>query len=155
VGPNLRASGVDWDLRRDVPYSIYPEVEFRVPVGKGWFGQVGDCFDRFYVRVEEMRQSAKIIRQCLRQIPDGPHSARVPKTLKPPAGEAHSRVEAARGEMTCYVISDGTSEPYRARFRTGSFNAMGIIEKLSRGLMVADLVALIASFDVVAPEIDR
>jgi NADH-quinone oxidoreductase subunit D len=155
VGPNLRASGVDWDLRRDVPYSIYGEVEFQVAVGKGWYGTVGDCFDRFYVRVEEMRQSAKIVRQCLRQIPDGPHMARVPKTLKPPAGECHVRVEAARGEMTCYVISDGTANPYRARFRTGSFNAMGIIEKKSRGLMVADLVALIASLDVVAPEIDR
>jgi NADH-quinone oxidoreductase subunit D len=155
VGPNLRASGVDWDLRRDVPYSVYPELEFKVAVGQGWYGTVGDCWDRYYVRVVEMRESAKLVRQCLRQLPDGPYMAKVPKTLKPAGKEAHARVEAARGEMTCYVVSDGTPNPYRARFRTGSFNVMGIIEPLSRGLMIADLVALIASIDVVAPEIDR
>jgi NADH-quinone oxidoreductase subunit D len=155
VGPNLRASGVDWDLRRDVPYSAYPELEFKVAVGQGWYGTVGDCWDRYYVRVLEMRESAKIVRQCLRQLPDGPYMARVPKTLKPAGKEACARVEAARGEMTCYVVSDGTPNPYRARFRTGSFNAMGLVEHISRGLMIADLVALIASIDVVAPEIDR
>lgn len=155
VGPNLRASGVDFDLRRDVPYSVYPQLQFDVCLGQGWFGTVGDSFDRFYVRILEMRESAKMIRQALSALPDGDIRAKVPKTFKVAASEAYARVESARGDMTCYVISDGTVNPYRAKFRTGSFNAMGIVEPKSRGLMIADLVSLIASLDVVAPEIDR
>lgn len=155
VGPNLRASGVDWDLRRDLPYSIYPELKFEVPLGQGWVGTVGDCFDRFYCRVLELKQSALMVKQCLAQMPEGPVMAKVSRTLKPPAGEAYARVEAARGDMGYYVVSDGGPIAYRVRARTGSFAAMGIIEKKSRGLMVADLVAFIASLDVVAPEIDR
>ena len=155
VGPNLRGSGVDWDVRRDLPYGAYPDFEFTVPVGKGWVGQVGDCFDRYYVRCLEMAQSSRIVRQALEKLPDGDTMAKVPRKLKPEAGEALSRVESARGEMAWYVVSDGTEKAYRVRARTGSFMAMGIIEDVSPGLMVADLVALIASLDVVAPEIDR
>jgi len=157
VGPNLRGSGVKWDLRKDDGYSVYPELEFQVPVGKGEFGTVGDCWDRFYVRVEECKESGKILQQALEKIDEHPEDdilGKLPKKLKP-EGEAYARVESARGDMGCYVIGKGAEEPYRARFRTGSFNAMGIIEAKSPGLFLADLVALIASFDVVAPEIDR
>jgi NADH-quinone oxidoreductase subunit D len=156
VGGNLRASGVSFDVRRDEPYSVYPQLQFDVPVGRGTMGTVGDAWDRFAVRVEEWRQSARIIRQALDQIeatPVGQFWNR-PRKLKP-RGEAYARVEAARGDMGCYVVGDGTANAYRARFRTGSFNAMGIIREKSRGLMVADLIALIASLDIVAPEIDR
>jgi NADH-quinone oxidoreductase subunit D len=157
VGPNLRGSGVKWDLRKDDGYSVYPELEFDVPVGTGKYGTVGDCWDRFWVRVEECRESGKILQQALVKIDEHPEDdivGKLPKKLKP-EGEAYARVESARGDMGCYVIGKGAEEPYRARFRTGSFNAMGIIEKKSPGLFLADLVALIASFDVVAPEIDR
>ena len=157
VGPNLRGSGVKWDLRKDDGYSVYPELEFDVPIGKGQFGTVGDCWDRFYVRVEECKESGKILQQALEKIDEHPEDdilGKLPKKLKPD-GEAYARVESARGDMGCYVIGRGAEEPYRARFRTGSFNAMGIIEAKSPGLFLADLVALIASFDVVAPEIDR
>jgi NADH-quinone oxidoreductase subunit D len=156
VGPNLRGSGVNFDVRKDVPYSIYPELQFDVPVGKGEVGSVGDSWDRFWVRVEEMRQSCRILRQCLAQIPAGETMAKVPRKLKPAEGlEAYSRIESARGDMQYYVVAGGGENAYRCKVRTGSFTAMGIIDTLSRGLMVADLVALIASFDVVAPEIDR
>ncbi len=155
VGPNLRGSGVDWDLRRDMPYGAYPDLTFAVPVAHGFRGVEGDCFDRYYVRVLEMAESATIVRQALEKMPEGPVLAKVPRKVKPEPGEAQSRVESARGEMAYYVVSDGTERAWRVRVRTGSFLAMGIIEKLSRGLMVADLVALIASLDLVAPETDR
>ncbi len=157
VGPNLRASGVRWDVRRDDPYGFYPELEFDVPVGKGMVGTVGDCFDRFWVRVEEMRQSAKIVRQCIKRLDDYPVNdiqGKLPKKLRA-TGEVYAHVESARGDLGCYVIADGKDTPYRVRLRTGSFTAMGIIEPKSPGLFVADLVALISSLDVVAPEIDR
>ncbi len=155
VGPNLRASGVDFDVRRDLPYSVYPKLQFEVPVGKGEMGTVGDSWDRYWVRIEEWRQSVKILRQALDQIEKTEKDFwNHPKKLKP-KGDAMARVETARGDMSCYVVGDGGTNAYRARFRTGSFNAMKIIHAKSRGLMVADLVALIASLDIVAPEIDR
>jgi NADH-quinone oxidoreductase subunit D len=160
VGPNLRASGVDFDLRRDEPYGAYPDFKFEVPIGKAYAGshrggQIGDCYDRFYCRVLECRQSIEIVRQALDRFPPGEFMAKVPRKIKPEVGEAQSRIEAARGEMAYYVVSDGGERAYRVRARTGSFLAMGIIEEVSQGLMIADLVALIASLDVVAPEIDR
>jgi NADH-quinone oxidoreductase subunit D len=160
VGPNLRGSGVEFDLRKAHPYGAYPDFDFQVPVGKAFAGasrgaKVGDCYDRFYVRVLECRESLKIVRQALAKIPQGEVMAKVPKRIKPPAGEVMVRVESARGEMGWYVVSDGGERAYRVRERTGSFLAMGIIEELSKGLMIADLIALIASLDVVAPEIDR
>ncbi len=155
VGPNLRGSGMDWDVRRDAPYGAYPNFNFEVPVGRGFQGTTGDAYDRYFVRVLEMAQSSRITRQALETMPEGEIMAKVPRKVKPEAGEVLSRVESARGEMAYYVISDGTDKAYRVRVRTGSFTAMSIIEDISPGLMVADLIALIASFDVVAPEIDR
>ncbi|RME20304.1 MAG: NADH-quinone oxidoreductase subunit D [Deltaproteobacteria bacterium] len=159
VGPNLRATGVDWDLRRDQPYSVYPKVEFKVPVGRDGQGDdqslAGDCYQRFLVRVEEMRQSCRILRQCLEKITEGDIKAKVPRMIKPPKGEAYASVEGARGEMGCYVVSDGSPKPYRVKWRTSSFSALSIIEHVSPGLMIADLVAVIATLDVIAPEMDR
>ena len=156
VGPNLRASGVKFDVRKDIPYSIYPEVQFDVPVGKGEVGVVGDAWDRFWVRVEEMRQSCRILRQCVAQVPKGEVMAKMPRKIKMTEGlEAYSRIESSRGDMQYYVIAGAGENAYRVKVRTGSFTSMGIIDVLSRGLMIADLVALIASLDVVAPEIDR
>ncbi len=157
VGPNLRASGVNFDVRKDVPYSIYPELQFDVPIGKGEVGTTGDSWDRFWCRVEEMRQSCRILRQCLAQMPkDGPVMGKVPRKIKLAEGqEAYSRIESSRGDLQYYVIAGAGENAYRVKIRTGSFTAMGIIDALSRGLMIADLVALIASLDVVAPEIDR
>ncbi|HSR58817.1 MAG TPA: NADPH-quinone oxidoreductase, partial [Candidatus Binataceae bacterium] len=155
VGPNLRACGIKWDIRKDIPYSIYPEFDFDVPIGKGEWGAVGDSMDRYMVRIREMKESIKILRQALTRIPSGPVLAKVPRNFKPPAGECQIRLESARGDMGWYVVSDGTAYPWRVHVRTGSFAAMGMVQKLSRGLMIADLVALIASLDVIAPEIDR
>lgn len=155
VGPNLRASGVDWDLRRDQPYSVYPELKFEVPVGKGYRGTVGDCYDRFLLRAFEVRQSIEIIRQALAKLPSGEIRAKVVRNLKVPAGETYGCVEGARGELGYYVVSDGTDKPYRVKVRSGSFAALSIIEHISRGLMIADLVAVIATLDVLAPEMDR
>ncbi|HJX64507.1 MAG TPA: NADH-quinone oxidoreductase subunit D [Polyangia bacterium] len=154
-GPNLRGSGISWDTRRDLPYGAYPEFKFDVPVGQGKMGAVGDCWDRYAVRVLEMLESSKIVRQAFDRLPEGEIMAKVLRKPKPEPGEAMARVESARGSMCYYVVSDGSEKAYRLRVRTGSFMAMGIIEEMSQGLMIADLIALIASFDVVAPEIDR
>lgn len=155
-GPNLRAAGVKYDLRRDQPYGIYPELEFDIPVGTGEVGTLGDCFDRYMVRIQEMRESVKILRQCMKMLPDDKQiRAKLPKVLKAPEGEVYVPVESSRGEMGYYLVTDGGPKAYRTRIRTGSFAAMKAIETVGRGLMIADLVALIAAFDVVAPEIDR
>ena len=155
VGPNLRASGLSWDLRKDEPYSVYPDFDFEIPVGIGEVGVVGDCFDRYMVRIKEMLQSAKIVRQALEKIPIGEIKTNVKRGLTLPKGEVYVRTESTRGELGFYLVSEGEKQPYRLKIRTGSFAAMSIIEKLSPGLMIADLVALIASLDVIAPEIDR
>lgn len=157
VGPNLRGSGFRFDLRRDEPYGLYPELDFEVPVGSGMIGKLGDCWDRYYVRMCEMRESIKILRQACKMIAGEPsaYTAKVKKILKPPKGEVYVRSENPRGEMGFYLVSDGTQNSVRTRIRTGSFSAMGIFPKVAKGLMVADLIAVIASLDIVAPEIDR
>lgn len=155
VGPNLRGAGVKYDVRRDEPYSVYPDLEFDVPVGTGEMGTLGDSFDRYMVRMREMKESSKIIRQCFAKMEPGPVIAKVPRNFKPPVGDAYIRLESARGDMGWYCVSDGSAFPYRVKIRTGSFAAMAAIEEVSRGLMLADLVTLIASLDLVAPEIDR
>ncbi|HVO31205.1 MAG TPA: NADH-quinone oxidoreductase subunit D [bacterium] len=157
VGPNLRGSGFRFDLRRDEPYGLYPEFDFEVPVGQGQIGKLGDCWDRFWVRQLEMRESLKIVRQACKKIrgETSSHTAKVKKILKPPKGEVYVRSENPRGEMGLYLVSDGTANSVRTRIRTGSFSAMGIFPKVAKGLMVADLIAVIASLDIVAPEIDR
>ena len=155
TGPNLRGSGVKFDLRKDEPYSVYPKLEFDVCVGTGERGVLGDCFDRYMVRINEMRQSVRILRQAVAQIPEGPVIAKVPRLFKPAAGEVYFRSECPRGETGFYIISDGTTNPSRLKIRTGSFVTMNIFETVTKGLMIADIVAVIGSFDIILPEIDR
>ena len=168
VGPNLRGSGVDWDIRRDEPYGIYGELGVRVPVGQGYAGRtgkVGDCYDRFIVRLLEINESVRLIRAALKLLPPsaekpadpvGGFQAEVAKALrKPPKGEIRVRTEAPRGEMGYVIVSDGTKTPYRVRCRTGSFTACSIFNKLMKGIFLADIVTVIGSFDIVVPEIDR
>ncbi|MCK4857188.1 MAG: NADH-quinone oxidoreductase subunit D [candidate division Zixibacteria bacterium] len=150
-GPILRATGVDWDLRRDDPYSVYDRFRFEIPTGK-----VGDTWDRYMVRVREMRQSNEIIRQALDQLPEGGTRAKVkPAAFKPPAGEIYTRIENSRGELGCHIIADGTTKPYRVKLRGGSFTHTQMIPEIAPGVMIADLVAIFASMDVILPEVDR
>lgn len=150
-GPILRATGVDWDLRRDDPYSIYDRFKFVIPTGT-----VGDTWDRYMVRVKELRQSNSIVRQALDQLPEGETRAKVkPAAFKPPVGEVYARVENSRGELGCHIISDGSPKPYRVKLRGGSFCHTQIIPEVAPGVMIADLVAIFASMDVILPEVDR
>jgi NADH-quinone oxidoreductase subunit D len=156
TGPALRAAGVDWDTRRDAPYSIYDRFEFDVPVGPSPVaGVAGDCFARHWVRIREVEEAIKIIRQAVAQIPDGPVMARVPKTFKPPVGEVYVRGENPRGELATYMISEGKDCAYRIRCRGPSFSNIAVITEVSEGVMIADLVALIGSMDIVLGEVDR
>ena len=158
TGPSLRGSGLARDLRRDEPYSIYDRFEFDIPVGKGEMGTVGDCWDRYIVRIREMRESVKIIRQAVAGIPDGPFcDKKAFRAVKPPKGEVYQKVEGARGEVGFYVVSDGSANPYRVKARGPSFNNIGVLDALtSKGdCMVADMVAVIGSLDIVLGEVDR
>jgi NADH-quinone oxidoreductase subunit D len=155
VGPNLRGSGIKFDVRKAEPYSVYPELDFNVPVGDGCEGQIGDCYDRYMVRVKEIRESINMIRQCLKQIPEGETKAVVKSVIKPPKGHIYFRTETPRGDTGYFIYSDGKSSPYRLKIRTGSFTGMSIIPEIAKGIFIADLVAVIGSLDIVAPELDR
>ena len=150
TGPNLRGSGIAYDVRKNEPYSVYPEFDFEVPVGKN-----GDCLDRYMVRVREMEQSLRIIEQALDRLPDGPVKAKVPKKIKLPPGDCNFAVEAARGELSYYLIADGTDKPYRLKIRVPSFSNLSCLQELSSGILLPDLVSILGSFDLVIPEIDR
>ena len=160
TGPNLRGAGMQWDLRKDEPYSIYDRFDFDIPVGKDMpeFGAVkGDCWNRYKVRMDELKESVKIVRQILELeggIPDGPIVAEF-KAVRPPKGEIFFRSEAPRGELGFYIVSDGTPKPLRLKARSPCFSALSALEELSRGLMVADIIAIIGSIDIVMGEVDR
>ncbi|MBU2505339.1 MAG: NADH-quinone oxidoreductase subunit D [Bacteroidetes bacterium] len=154
-GPNLRASGVKFDLRRNDPYSIYDRFDFEIPVGEGMMGTVGDCWDRYYVRVLELEQSLRIIEQALDQLPEGDVQSAIPKRIKPPVGSVYTRVENPKGELGYFIISDGSVNPFRVKVRAPSFVNLSIINELSRGHLVADIVAILGSIDIVLGEIDR
>jgi NADH-quinone oxidoreductase subunit D len=155
TGPMLRASGVKWDLRKNDTYSIYDRFEFDIPVGIGTVGTIGDCWDRYYVRVLEIEQSLRILEQALDQIPEGDITSAIPKRVKPPAGSIYQRVENSKGELGYFIISDGTVNPFRVKVRAPSFVNLSIIDELSRGHLVADLIAILGSIDIVLGEIDR
>ncbi|MBI4713335.1 MAG: NADH-quinone oxidoreductase subunit D [Planctomycetes bacterium] len=155
TGPNLRGSGVKWDLRKNESYSVYDKFEFEVPVGTGELGTVGDAWNRYRVRMLEIEQSVKIIRQALKQIPQGEVKAKVGRVFKPPAGEVYVRAENPRGELGFYIISDGSANPYRLRIRAPSFNNISVASEIVRNTMIADMVLILGSLDVVLPEIDR
>lgn len=175
TGPCIRACGLNWDLRKNQPYDCYDEIEFKVPVGTN-----GDCYERFLVRIEEMRQSLSIIQQCLKNIPDGDCISNDPRIVPPkrdvmkssmeslinhfklftegfhvPKGETYTAVEAPKGEFGVYLISDGTNKPYRCKIRAPGFPYLQATDFLSKGHMLADLVAIIGSLDIVFGEIDR
>ncbi|MCU0413320.1 MAG: NADH-quinone oxidoreductase subunit D [Ignavibacteriaceae bacterium] len=154
-GPNLRGSGMKWDLRKDDPYSIYHKFDYDIPVGKGEKGKVGDCWDRYYVRVLEMEESLKIIEQAIEQIPEGDVTSAIPKRIKPPEGQIYTRVENPRGELGYFIISDGSLNPARVKVRAPSFVTMQVFGELCKGWMVADVVAILGSVDIVLGEIDR
>jgi NADH-quinone oxidoreductase subunit D len=156
TGPNLRGSGIKWDVRKEDPYFGYEKYDFDVPIGQGRFGPIGSCWDRYYVRVEEMRQSLRITRQAIEKMPaEGDVREGVPKRVKPKPGEAYGRTEAPRGELGFYVVSDGSLIPYRVKARSPCFVAMSLFHELARGEMIADMVAIIGSLDIVLGEIDR
>ncbi len=156
TGPVLRASGVAWDLRRAEPYSIYDRFDFDVVVGKGEVGTVGDCWDRYWVRVEEMRQCVRIVRQALDQLPpDGDVHSAVPKKVRPPKGEIHFRAENPKGDLGFYIVSDGSPKPYRVKMRSPAFCNLSVINEIARGWMISDVIAVLGSLDSVLGEIDR
>jgi NADH-quinone oxidoreductase subunit D len=150
TGPVLRASGVKWDLRKVQPYSGYDKFEFDIPVG-----QNGDTYDRYLVRIAEMRQSLRIIRQAVAGLPAGPIMAKIPKILKPPVGEVYVSIEAPKGELGYFVVSDGSTQPYRVRVRPPSFVNLQALDVMVRGQLVADVVAVIGTLDIVLGEVDR
>ncbi|WP_337287470.1 NADH-quinone oxidoreductase subunit D [Candidatus Methylomirabilis sp.] len=149
-GPVLRGSGVKWDLRRNDPYSIYDRFEFDIPVGTS-----GDVWDRYMVRRIEMEESVKIIEQALQGLPSGEIIAKMPKKLKPPVGDIYSRVETPRGELGFYIVSDGSEKPYRYKVRSPTFVNLSVLPVVGTGCLVADLVAILGSFDIVLGEVDR
>lgn len=155
TGPNLRASGMKWDLRRDDPYSIYPKLDFEIPVGDGRNGSIGDSWDRYFIRVLEMEESVKIIEQAIDQIPEGDVTSAIPKRIKPVVGNAYARVENPRGDLGYFIISDGSTSPYRIKVRGPSFVSLQILDELCRGYMVADIIAILGSIDIVLGEVDR
>lgn len=175
TGPMLRASGLPWDLRKSQPYEVYDQLDFDIPIGKH-----GDCYDRYLVRMAEMRECLKIIRQCLDKIPEGavmtddrkiapPPRAEMKQSMEAmihhfkfytegvhvPAGEIYTAVEAPKGEFGVYLISDGTNRPYRCKIRAPSYAFLQATDFLSRGHMLSDVVAIIGSLDIVFGEIDR
>jgi NADH-quinone oxidoreductase subunit D len=150
-GPPLRASGVFRDVRKDEPYAAYDELPFDVPLGS-----IGDTYDRYLVRLEEFRQSNRIIRQALDGLPEGPIVGKVPRLIKPPAGETYHAIESPKGELGFFIASDGKSlSPYRFRVRPPSFCNLQALPQLCRGHLVADVVALIGTIDIVLGEVDR
>ncbi len=159
IGPMMRGSGIDFDLRRDMPYSIYGEIAadnaFDVPLGSGAKGQLGDCWDRVYVRVQEMMESIKIVRWCLEHVEPGPVIGDIPKVLRVPPGEAYVGIENPRGELGHYVVSDGGKIAVRCRVRGPSFVNLAVLEEILPGTLLGDAVAIVGSTDVVIGETDR
>ncbi len=156
TGPVLRGSGIKRDLRKDVPYSLYDRFDFDVPVGSGEAGTIGDCFDRYMVRMREMIESVKIIRQAMDQIENGPFKTdKIKARPMPQKGDDYTAVENARGELGFYLISDGSDTAFRLKCRSPAFSNVSVLHELCRGAMVADVVAIIGSLDIVMGEIDR
>lgn len=151
TGPMLRASGLAWDLRREEPYSVYPRLDFRIPTGA-----TGDCYDRYVVRLEEIKESMRIVEQCLEMIPAGPiMPEKMPRMLRLPAGEVYVRTENPRGEYGLYLVSKGGNKPYRLKFRSPCFCNLSALREMTVGEYVADAVAIIGALDLVMCEVDR
>ena len=149
-GPVLRGSGVKFDIRKSDPYSVYSKFEFDVPVGNN-----GDCYDRYRVRMEEMRQSLRIIQQAVEQMPAGKEKVSVPLRLRPAKGEAYAQIEAPRGILGCYLVSDGTEKPYRCHFRAPALINLTVLRELLIGQKLADAIIIFGSIDISMGEVDR
>ena len=149
-GPMLRGSGIPWDLRRNDPYSVYDRFEFDIPVYDSC-----DVWARYLVRRQEMAQSVRIVEQALAQLPAGEIQAKVPKTIKPPAGQVYARTESPRGELGFYLVSDGSPKPYRYKVRSPAFVNLSVLPEMLKGCLVADCVAVLGSVDIVLGEVDR
>ncbi|MBA7668183.1 NAD(P)H-quinone oxidoreductase subunit H [subsurface metagenome] len=149
-GPVLRASGVNWDIRKADPYSIYDRFDFAIPTQT-----TGDCYDRYRQRIEETRQSLHIIRQAMEQIPSGPVRAELPQLIRPPAGEAYAHIEAPKGELGFYLVSDNSIAPYRCHIRPPSLINLTALRDMVRGWKIADLIIIFGSIDITVGEIDR
>lgn len=150
TGPALRASGVIEDVRVTDPYSIYSRFDFGIPVGSN-----GDCWDRYYVRVEEMRESIKIVEQAISDIPDGDISAKVRRIIRPPVGEVFVRTESPRGDLGVFLVSDGSDKPYRVKVRPPSFANLQALEYMLKDTYIADAVLVLGSIDIIMGEVDR
>ena len=150
TGPIARASGIPYDVRRAEPYGIYDRFDWEVPVLYG-----GDCYDRYLIRIAEMRESVDIVRQALRDLPEGDIRGKLPKILRPPKGEAYARLEGPKGELGFYLVSDGSTSPYRFKVRAPSFINLNVMAELTIGHKVADAVVILGSFDIVMGEVDR
>lgn len=155
-GPVLRGSGLKWDLRKNAPYSLYSEFDFDVPVGTGEVGVVGDCWNRYIVRMKEVVQSIRIIRQVLEKLEPGQVMGKVPKIIKLPKGEVYVRHECPRGELAFHLVSEGDAkQPYRLKVKSPCFTHVSMLPRVAPGQMIADFVATVGSIDIVLGEVDR
>jgi NADH-quinone oxidoreductase subunit D len=149
-GPMLRSAGIAWDIRKADPYCVYDRMKFDIPVGYN-----GDAYDRMIIRIEEMKQSLRIIRQAVHDLPDGPHKTDVPLALRPPAGESYARVESPKGELGFYVVSDGGPAPYRWHVRAPSLINLSVLKEMTVGKTIADAIVTLGSIDINVGELDR
>lgn len=154
-GPNLRGSGVRWDVRKEEPYCVYDRLDFDIPVGTGEYGPIGSAWDRYMVRVREMLESIKILRQVIEQMPNGDPNEAMPRRIRPAEGDVYMRTESPRGEIGYYLVSDGSEKPYRCKGRSPCFTAISALNAISQGALLADAVAIVGSLDIVLGEIDR
>jgi len=154
-GPMIRGSGIPLDLRRDRPYSVYDRLEFDVCVGTGQVGTLGDCWDRYYVKMREMKQCCRILRQCAEQVPPGPFRAKLPRVMKVPPGEVYCEFENPRGHLGFFIESQGGPIPYRVKVRGPSFVNLSVAPLLCQNVLLADVPAIIGSIDIVMGEVDR
>jgi NADH-quinone oxidoreductase subunit D len=154
-GPMIRGSGIPLDLRKDRPYSIYDRLDFDVCVGTGEHGTLGDCWDRYFVKMLEMRESVRIVRQCIAQMPDGPFRAKLPRAMKVPPGEVYCEFENPRGHLGFYIESQGGVIPYRVKIRGPSFVNLAVTHELAKNVLLGDVPAIIGSIDIVMGEVDR
>ena len=151
TGPNLRATGMPYDVRRAHPYCVYPELEFDIPTA----AREGDCLARYLLRVDEVKQSLRIIDQCLHNMPDGPVMAKLPRLLRPRPGRAFAAVEGPRGMYATYAICDGTDQPFRMRIHDPSFIALQLVPLLMKDNLIADTMAVMASLDPIMGGVDK
>jgi NADH-quinone oxidoreductase subunit D len=155
TGPMIRGSGIPLDLRRTRPYSVYPELDFDICVGTGQVGTLGDCWDRYWVKMLEMRQCVRILRQCIKQLPEGPSRAKLPRNMKIPPREVYEEYENPRGALGFFIESQGGPIPFRVKIRGPSFVNLAVLGQLCHGVLLADMPAIIGSIDIVVGEVDR